>query len=113
MTSSPSTPRIRGILLDIEGTTTPIAFVHDVLFSYARAAAKKYLGEHFDSTDLRDDIAKLRADHAVDVKNGLQPPALREATNEDQINSIAAYVGWLIDRDRKSTSLKSLQGKIW
>ena len=113
MTSSPSTPRIRGILLDIEGTTTPIAFVHDVLFSYARAEAKKYLGEHFDSTDLRDDIAKLREDHAVDVKNGLQPPALLEATREDQINSIAAYVGWLIDRDRKATGLKSLQGRIW
>lgn len=36
MTPAPPT-RPAGILMDIEGTTTPIAFVHDVLFPYAAA----------------------------------------------------------------------------
>jgi len=89
---------IRAILLDIEGTTTPIAFVHEVLFPYARDHAKEFLSSNADA----DDITRLRDEHAVDVSNGEQPPA-----------QLTAYVEWLIARDRKSTGLKSLQGKIW
>ena len=89
---------IRAILLDIEGTTTPIAFVHEVLFSYARDHVKEYLANNPDA----EDIARLREEHAADVSKGEQPPA-----------ELAAYVEWLIARDRKSTGLKSLQGKIW
>jgi enolase-phosphatase E1 len=89
---------IRAILLDIEGTTTPIAFVHEVLFSYAREHAREFLSRD----DVRSDVALLREEHAADVKNGLNPPPL-----------IDSYVEWLIARDRKSTGLKSLQGKIW
>jgi len=89
---------IRAILLDIEGTTTPIAFVHEVLFPYAREHAKEFLAGNTDA----DDIARLRAEHAADVNNGEHPPP-----------QLDAYVEWLIARDRKSTGLKSLQGKIW
>ena len=89
---------VRAILLDIEGTTTPIAFVHDVLFSYAREHVREFLNEN----SATDDIALLRAEHAVDVQEGRHPPPLVEV-----------YVQWLIALDRKSTGLKSLQGKIW
>ena len=89
---------IRAILLDIEGTTTPIAFVHEVLFSYARDHAREFLTRD----DVRSDVELLREEHAADVQNGLEPPP-----------QIDAYVEWLIARDRKSTGLKSLQGKIW
>ena len=94
--------QVRGILLDIEGTTTPISFVHDVLFSYARAHAREFLKNNQDSDEVRADIALLREEHAADVGQNLQPP-----------EAIADYIDWLIDRDRKSTGLKSLQGKIW
>jgi len=94
--------QVRGILLDIEGTTTPIAFVHEVLFFYARAHARDFLENNQDADEVRADIALLREEHAVDKSNNLQPP-----------ESIADYIDWLIDRDRKSTGLKSLQGKIW
>src|SRR6185295_20862 len=89
---------VRAILLDIEGTTTPIAFVHDVLFSYAGEHVREFL----DKNPATDDIALLREEHAVDVKEGRNPPPLT-----------AEYVEWLIALDRKSTGLKSLQGKIW
>jgi enolase-phosphatase E1 len=89
---------VRAILLDIEGTTTPIAFVHDVLFSYAREHVRQFLND--DSA--AEDIALLREEHAIDVKENRNPPPLT-----------AAYVEWLIALDRKSTGLKSLQGKIW
>jgi enolase-phosphatase E1 len=103
----------RAILLDIEGTTTPIAFVHDVLFSYARSHVAKYLSEHFGFEDLADDLAQLRSGHAEDIQQRLQPPELLTGSREAEINSFVAYVNWLIDRDRKSPGLKSLQGKIW
>ena len=93
---------VRGILLDIEGTTTPIAFVHDVLFSYAREHAGEFLRANAEKEEVRADIALLSDEHADDVSKGLNPPPL-----------VADYVEWLIALDRKSTGLKSLQGKIW
>ena len=99
---------IRGVVLDIEGTTTPIAFVHDVLFTYARTHVKEYLAKHAGADNVRKDIELLREEHAADVRNGEQPPPLTT-----ELDSIARYVNWLIDLDRKSTGLKSLQGKIW
>ena len=96
------TDDVRGILLDIEGTTTPIAFVHDVLFTYAREHVREFLLANSDKEEVRADIALLRYEHADDVNNGGHPPPL-----------VADYVEWLIAVDRKSTGLKSLQGKIW
>ena len=93
---------VRAILLDIEGTTTPIAFVHDVLFSYARHYVRKFLSANENQADVRADIALLSDEQAEDVSKGLDPPRL-----------LADYVEWLIAVDRKSTGLKSLQGKIW
>lgn len=113
MTVSLTTTRIRGILLDIEGTTTPIAFVHEVLFPYARSRVSNYLAEHSDTAETLADLAKLRDEHAADVKQNLRPPELVMGPSDAEIDSFVAYVYWLIDRDRKSTGLKSLQGKIW
>jgi enolase-phosphatase E1 len=113
MTSSLLTADIRAILLDIEGTTTPITFVHDVLFSYAQSHVRNFLVEHSDSAELLADLLRLREEHAIDLKQNLQPPALIEGPPDAEIDSMVAYVNWLIDRDRKSTGLKSLQGKIW
>jgi enolase-phosphatase E1 len=113
MTSSLATADIRGILLDIEGTTTPIAFVHKVLFSYARSHVRNFLTEHSGSAELLADLQQLREEHAIDLKQNLQQPTLVEGPRGAEIDSIAEYVSWLIDRDRKSTGLKSLQGKIW
>jgi enolase-phosphatase E1 len=100
---------VRCVLLDIEGTTTSIDFVHDVLFSYARTQARSYLTANFDADDVRADVALLCEEHAADVHSKLDPPAFEAKDSE----SVATYVEWLITLDRKSTGLKSLQGKIW
>ena len=94
---------IRAILLDIEGTTTPIAFVHQVLFPYARARVHDYLAQHADDPAVRADIALLRAEHGAESPHSPDLPPWNPE----------AYVYWLMDRDRKSTGLKSLQGRIW
>ncbi len=98
---------IKTILLDIEGTTTPIDFVTQILFPYARHHLKNYLSAYWNES--QSDIAQLQTEHASDLQNGLQPPAL----GTTQINSVIAYLHWLMDQDRKVTALKSLQGKIW
>ena len=106
-------PGIRTLLLDIEGTTTPIAFVHDVLFSYAKTHVADYLAKHSNTEAVRHDIQLLRAEHAADVRDNKQPPPLAEPGSPAELESITAYIHWLIGLDRKSTALKSLQGKIW
>jgi len=90
------------VLLDIEGTTTPIEFVHTTLFGYARARVQEFLERHEADPEVQADVERLRAEHAAEV-----PPP------NPPVASVAAYVRWLMDRDRKSTGLKSLQGKLW
>ena len=110
MTSDSTT---RGILLDIEGTLTPISFVHEVLFPYARSTVKSYLAAHFNSPETAADLDRLRKEYDVDVQQEMNPPVLVNGPADTEIDSVVSYVHWLIDRDRKSPGLKSLQGKIW
>jgi enolase-phosphatase E1 len=105
--------KISAILLDIEGTTTPIAFVYEVLFPYAHSHVKNYLDKYFDLAAVQEDLARLRAEHDADLLQDLNPPPIGFGSVEDTIDSAVAYVHWLMDRDRKSTGLKALQGKIW
>jgi len=95
---------VSAILLDIEGTTTPIAFVYDVLFPYARAHVREYLRDAPDA----DAINFLKQEWRVDADHGEGP-----AFSDDSIGELAAYVEWLMDRDRKSPGLKRLQGLVW
>lgn len=100
---------IHVVLLDIEGTTTPIAFVYDVLFPFARAHLRDYLQENAGSETLQETTARLREEWERDAALDEKPPDW-----PDQVPaSAAAYVEWLMDRDRKSPALKRLQGLIW
>ncbi len=99
---------IRSILLDIEGTTTPIDFVYQVLFPFARRRMHGYLSQHWTEDHVQNDLVLLREEHANDLQQEMNPPALPA-----DLESATEYIYWLMDRDRKSTPLKSLQGKIW
>lgn len=99
--SSPELSDVRAILLDIEGTTTPVEFVHQVLFPYARARVRDHLNER--------DVVALRAEYRAESPQSGLPPW----NAADSAGSAEAYVYWLMDRDRKSTALKELQGRIW
>ncbi|HEX5083924.1 MAG TPA: acireductone synthase [Blastocatellia bacterium] len=101
------------ILLDIEGTTTPIDFVYKTLFPFARARVRDYLSRNWDAPEVQADLAQLRAERSADLSHGLNPPALEGESSSELIESAIAYIHWLMDRDRKSTPLKSIQGRIW
>jgi enolase-phosphatase E1 len=101
---------IRAVLLDIEGTTTPIAFVHDVLFPYARTRLRSFVADRRRSPEVAEAIGQLAREHAHDASSGAPPWPSGSA---DDVDAIAGYAAWLMDRDRKSTGLKLLQGYIW
>jgi len=92
----------RALLLDIEGTTTPVEFVYQILFPYARAHVAEYLARNQDSADCREAVALLREEHAAEVR--LKP----DITYGD-----LEYIFSLMDRDKKSPGLKALQGLVW
>ncbi len=102
------------VLLDIEGTTTPISFVHDVLFPYARVRVRAYLEEAAESdAEIGQIVEDLRAELPA---SGFQLPAgnLKLGAGSGKLEAdIVSYVYWLMDRDRKSGPLKALQGRIW
>lgn len=82
--------KIGAILTDIEGTTSSISFVADVLFPYAR-----------------ERLASYCAAHAEEVA-----PILTDVQAIEPGDPIATMTRW-IDEDRKITPLKTLQGLIW
>jgi enolase-phosphatase E1 len=111
--ASPFDPAaIRAILLDIEGTTTPVDFVYGTLFPYARARMRAFLEAYAAQPEVAAEIAALRREHASDVQRTPAPPPWPDEP-ERNADRAAAYALWLMDQDRKSTPLKSLQGRIW
>ena len=108
-----SIPGVSALLLDIEGTTTPIDFVHRTLFSYARAQMAEFLERHWRDPALLSDIQALRQQHDSDRRQGAAPPEWREETEILRRQSAFAYLAWLMDCDSKCTPLKSIQGRIW
>jgi enolase-phosphatase E1 len=102
VTISVSALDARVILLDIEGTTTPVDFVVQVLFPYARAHVADFLVRHGHARATCVAVEHLHDELHAAQAAGEGPPAL-----------LLDYVGWLMDRDRKSSGLKMLQGLIW
>ena len=113
MTPQPFTKPIAAVLLDIEGTTTPIDFVYNILFPYARTHVRNYVANHRSQPAVLADLSGLIAENVEDTRRGLDPPQLNTSAEQVSIDAVDAYARWLMDRDRKTTALKSLQGKIW
>lgn len=105
--------QVRAILLDVEGTTTPIDFVTKTLFPYASRKLEAFLRENAANAEVCALIDGLRAQHDTDERDRLKPPSWHDGSEEERLRSSAAYGQWLIARDSKCTPLKALQGKIW
>ena len=88
----------KAALIDIEGTVSSIAFVHDVLFPYAKERMDAFVRAHEDEPWMRAILDQAAREAAVDVHD---LPAILRALHT-----------WL-DADVKATPLKELQGRIW
>lgn len=87
---------MRAVLCDIEGTTTDIRFVADVLFPYAAARIPTWLPENAARTEVAAQIAAIQKENGVGTV--------------DEVVSV--LLGWMAE-DRKATPLKAIQGLIW
>ncbi|WP_031437323.1 acireductone synthase [Methylobacter tundripaludum] len=88
---------IKAIVTDIEGTTSSILFVKDVLFPYARANLADYVRNHADDPQVKP----------------LLEDVCKEAGSELSTEQIITHLIQWLDEDKKVTPLKSLQGLIW
>ena len=95
-------------LLDVEGTIAPISLVYDQLFPYAREHFEHYLQTNAGEPGVVSDLTALAEENANETE-----PTVPKFTNPDYWDEAIPYLNWLMDRDRKSTALKSLQGRIW
>lgn len=86
------------ILTDIEGTTSSISFVKEVLFPHARAALPDFVREYGQQPDVRRWLDAVATE-------------ISASTCQDDV-IVETLQGW-IDEDRKHTALKALQGLIW
>jgi len=89
---------IKALVTDIEGTTSSISFVKDVLFPYARERLPAFVMTHADKPEVQHWL------HEAAKEAGLVAASPQEL--------IALLQRW-IDEDRKATALKALQGMIW
>lgn len=101
----------RLILIDIEGTTTPIAFVTQTLVPYARTRLRAYLERQASALHRAPLVEAFRREHEADDEALRSGPAW--SGERAPLECVEAYAVWLMERDRKSPALKELQGQIW
>eukprot|EP00668_Euglena_longa_P032252 GGOE01041555.1.p1 GENE.GGOE01041555.1~~GGOE01041555.1.p1 ORF type:complete len:309 (-),score=68.29 GGOE01041555.1:284-1117(-) len=105
------------VVLDIEGTTTLISFVHDELFPFARHHCRSFLESHWDDATVVDVVSVLRQEAADDVKHldkfPNATPIPESGTKEETLEAVVRAVEWQMAVDRKARGLKALQGLIW
>ncbi|MEN0111373.1 MAG: acireductone synthase [Planctomycetota bacterium] len=99
--------KVRGVLLDVEGTTSAVSYVYDVMFPFARRNLRAFLAEH--GGDAAMDAVKER--FAQDT--GAASFAEWTAGADDPIAVLREEAVRLMDADVKATGLKQLQGLVW
>ncbi len=99
----------KGILLDIEGTTSSVSFVYDVLFPYARDHVAEFLEQHWDAPETRAACEQI----AMDAGANSLSEWVGDASPAEAREKVVAEVHRLMDGDVKATGLKELQGLIW
>jgi len=110
-TSIPLLPRdAKIVLLDIEGTTTSISFVKDVLFPYALEKLPSHL-RSLSSQKQMELLQRLQLD--IKRLDSNHPAKIQLESNPSAENEIVSYVETMMKHDVKATGLKQLQGDIW
>ena len=99
-----------GILLDIEGTTSSVSFVYDVMFPFVRRELDQYLCANWESTML-DEVCDLIAKDAGYESFVAWCGIGTEVGKQQQL--LRAEVLRLMEGEVKATGLKALQGLIW
>ena len=108
--------KFKYVLLDIEGTTTPITFVKDTLFPYSAANMDSFLQNTWSMSSTATLVMQLKALATEDGNASVQAVALAAADlsgEETARPATTAFALLCIQQDRKVSPLKQLQGMIW
>jgi enolase-phosphatase E1 len=98
-----SLPRPRILLSDIEGTTSSLHFVKEILFPYAYRHLERYVVDHADEPAVRQSLRETAE------TLGQEDPGLSACSRAELIEALLTW----IEQDRKHTGLKRLQGLVW
>jgi len=102
--------RYKVILLDIEGTTSAIDFVHTTMFDYAQKNLHGFLNESYEKVETIKALEVFAKDENFasldDFLNGAN-------SKEEKINRITHLARQRMTEDSKATGLKALQGLVW
>ena len=105
---------IRGILLDIEGTTSSISFVYDMMFPYVREHLDRFLRDHWGEPELQEALAVLLSEYGEHQGDGNWLAEFDSTVSPEDLQAAhAKNVNRLMDADIKVPGLKKLQGMIW
>lgn len=104
---------IKAVLLDIEGTTTPMDFVHKTLFSFAREHVYDFLERNAADPQVENIVSGLNKSYNENREKGKRPAEWSNRDIHSRCKSASEYVSWLIGIDSKDTAMKELQGLIW
>jgi enolase-phosphatase E1 len=100
----------RGILLDVEGTTSSVSYVYDVLFPFARRELAGFLERSWAAPPTVRACERI----ARDAGGASLAEWAGAAGAPDQVRQrVIAEVERLMAADAKATGLKELQGLIW
>ncbi|MCO6459113.1 MAG: acireductone synthase [Pirellulaceae bacterium] len=104
----------RGILLDIEGTTSSVRFVYDVMFPFVRRELNDYLAAHWQAEEM-DRVRELMAGDAgaPSFADWCRSQGIDHRHDSAALDLVRREVLRLMDGDVKATGLKMLQGQIW
>ena len=106
---------ISAILTDIEGTTSSIRFVKEVLFPYAAERLPAFVRAHCTTEPVRSQLRAV-AQHLDKTLSDDRCTDLGGDSEPDQTINLEPVIGQLLDwiaTDTKATPLKALQGMIW
>jgi len=98
-----------GILLDIEGTTSALDYVHKTMFPYARREVEAFLARNWDREDVAAACEQIARDAGAEGLAAWVPRARVPGRRK----AVVVEVYRLMDADAKATGLKQLQGLIW
>jgi len=88
---------IKAVVTDIEGTTTSVSFVYEVLFPYARREINNFIQTYRNDPVVREQLVLISDETGTSLTDA---------------QAVQQLLIWM-DEDRKITPLKTLQGLIW
>lgn len=100
------------VVLDIEGTTTPIDFVHKTLFQYAKNNLYNFLKKNKNSHVVQKALDELRTAN-LDILEKISGNVAGDTSEEISIKNNVSILNHLIDLDSKAPQLKIIEGMIW